>query len=124
MDNGVELKRNFAVSAIEKQEKDYLVTSASGESVSAQYILNCAGGYSDKIAGMVGDDYFTIIPRAGEYILLDKTEGGRVKHTIFQLPGALGKGVLVSPTVHGNTIVGPTAYDIEDREGTNTTAHS
>ena len=54
--------------------------------------------------------------------VLDKSTGAFVSHTIFQLPGKLGKGVLVSPTVHGNTIVGPTAIDIEDREGTNTTA--
>ena len=121
MDNGVELKRNFAVSAIEKQEKSYLVTSASGESVSAQYILNCAGGYSDKIAGMVGDDYFTIIPRAGEYILLDKTEGSRVKHTIFQVPSEEGKGILVSPTVDGNLLTGPTAMKVATPESRDTT---
>ena len=121
MDNGVELKRNFAVSAIEKQEKGYLVTSASGERVSAQYILNCAGGYSDKIAGMVGDDYFTIIPRAGEYILLDKTEGSRVKHTIFQVPSEEGKGILVSPTVDGNLLTGPTAIKVATPESRDTT---
>ena len=121
MDNGVELKRNFAVSAIEKREKGYLVTSASGESVSAQYILNCAGGYSDKIAGMVGDDYFTIIPRAGEYILLDKTEGSRVKHTIFQVPSEEGKGILVSPTVDGNLLTGPTAMKVAIPESRDTT---
>ena len=121
MDNGVELKRNFAVSAIEKREKGYLVTSASGESVFAQYILNCAGGYSDKIAGMVGDDYFTIIPRAGEYILLDKTEGSRVKHTIFQVPSEEGKGILVSPTVDGNLLTGPTAMKVATPESRDTT---
>ena len=121
MDNGVELKRNFAVSAIEKQENGYLVTSASGESVSAQYILNCAGGYSDRIANMVGDDYFTIIPRAGEYILLDKTEGSRVKHTIFQVPSEEGKGILVSPTVDGNLLTGPTAVEVATPESRDTT---
>ena len=63
-----------------------------------------------------------IIPRRGDYFLLDRTTGGHVKNTIFQLPGKFGKGVLVSPTVHGNTIVGPTAIDIEDREATATTA--
>ena len=63
-----------------------------------------------------------ITPRRGDYCLLDKTTGSFARHTVFQLPGKYGKGVLVSPTVHGNTIVGPTAIDIEDKDGTNTTA--
>ena len=121
MDNGVELKRNFAVSAIEKQEDGYLVTAASGETVCGKYVLNCAGGYSDKIANMVGDDFFTIIPRAGEYILLDKTEGSRVSHTIFQVPSEEGKGFLVSPTVDGNLLTGPTASKVDTPESRDTT---
>ena len=121
MDNGVELKRNFAVSAIQKQEEGYLLTAASGETVCGKYVLNCAGGYSDKIANMVGDDYFTIIPRAGEYILLDKTEGNRVKHTIFQVPSEEGKGILVSPTVDGNLLTGPTALKVATPESRDTT---
>jgi len=121
MDNGVELKRNFAVSAIEKSENGYTVTSASGETVSGKYILNCAGGFSDKVAKLVGDDHFTIIPRAGEYILLDKTEGSRVRHTIFQVPSEEGKGILVSPTVDGNLLTGPTALKVETPESRDTT---
>lgn len=121
MDNGVEFKRNFAVSAIEKQEKGYLLTATSGETVWGKYVLNCAGGYSDKIANMVGDDYFTIIPRAGEYILLDKTEGSRVTHTIFQVPSEEGKGILVSPTVDGNLLTGPTATRVATPESRDTT---
>jgi glycerol-3-phosphate dehydrogenase len=117
----VELKRNFAVSAIQKQEEGYLLTAASGETVCGKYVLNCAGGYSDKIANMVGDDYFTIIPRAGEYILLDKTEGSRVKHTIFQVPSEEGKGILVSPTVDGNLLTGPTALKVATPESRDTT---
>ena len=121
MDNGVELKRNFAVSSIFKNENGYAVTAASGEAVSGKYILNCAGGFSDKVAAMVGDDYFTIIPRAGEYILLDKTEGSRVSHTIFQVPSEEGKGILVSPTVDGNLLTGPTALKVETPESRDTT---
>ena len=70
---------------------------------------------------MVSDDTMTIIPRRGDYFLLDKTAGGHVKNTIFQLPGKYGKGVLVAPTVHGNVIVGPTAIDVEDKDATATT---
>ena len=112
MDNGVELKRNFAVKSIEKSEV-FTLTSAAGARVQARWVVNCAGGYSDKVAAMAGDDFFRIIPRAGEYLLLDKTEGSRVKHTIFQLPSKAGKGILVSPTVDGNLLTGPTASHVE-----------
>ena len=87
-----------------------------------RYVINAAGVYSDVLHNMVSTRKLHITPRRGDYCLLDKSTGAFVSHTIFQLPGKLGKGVLVSPTVHGNTIVGPTAIDIEDREGTNTTA--
>lgn len=63
-----------------------------------------------------------ITPRRGDYVLLDKTAGDHVKTTVFMLPSKLGKGILVTPTVHNNLLVGPTAVDIDDPEGTNTTA--
>ena len=85
-------------------------------------MINAAGVYADVLHNMVSTRKLHITPRRGDYCLLDKNTGDFVSHTIFQLPGRLGKGVLVSPTVHGNTIVGPTAIDIDDREGTNTTA--
>ena len=116
MDNGVELKRNFAVAAIEKAAEGYTVTSADGQTVTGKFVLNCAGGYSDKVAAMVGDDGYTIVPRAGEYLLLDKTEGSRVRHTIFQVPSEEGKGILVSPTADGNLLTGPTAAKVATPE--------
>ena len=121
MDNGVELKRNFAVAAIERMEDRYIVTACDGQQVESRYILNCAGGFADRIAAMVGDESFTIIPRAGEYILLDKGEGSRVRHTIFQVPSEEGKGILVSPTVDGNLLTGPTATKVETPESRDTT---
>ena len=113
MDNGVELLRSFEVSSI---ENGFKVTAADGRVIECEYLLNCAGGYSDKVARMVGDDFFTIIPRAGEYMLLDKSEGSRVRHTIFQVPSKEGKGILVSPTVDGNLLTGPTASRVETPE--------
>ncbi len=121
MDNGVELKRNFQVVKIQKNDC-FTVTSAEGETVECTYLLNCAGGYSDKVAQMAGDGFFTIIPRAGEYMLLDKAEGGRVKHTIFQVPTAEGKGILVTPTADGNLLTGPTATKVADPSSTQTTS--
>ena len=85
-------------------------------------VVNAAGVYADVLHNMVSSRKLHITPRRGDYYLLDKTTGGYVRHTIFQLPGQYGKGVLVAPTVHGNTIVGPTAIDIADRDGVNTTA--
>ena len=60
---------------------------------------------------LVSSQKLHIIPRRGDYYLLDKTTGGFVERTIFQLPNKMGKGVLVTPTVHGNTLVGPTAIE-------------
>ena len=70
---------------------------------------------------LVSDKKLNITPRRGDYVLLDKTAGDHVKTTVFMLPSKLGKGILVSPTVHGNLLVGPTAIDVDDREGVNTT---
>ena len=109
MDNGARLVRNFEIAAIAYADGVFTVTAADGRSLQAKKLFNCAGTGSDKVAKLAGDDFFTIIPRAGEYMLLDKTEGGRVRHTIFQVPTREGKGILVSPTVDGNLLTGPTA---------------
>ncbi len=121
MDNGAELKRAFEVADIKSVEGGYEIFSA-GESVTAKVVINAAGLFSDKVANMVGDDSFTITPRRGEYILLDKECGGIVSHTIFRTPSKLGKGILVSPTVDGNLLTGPTSEDISDKEDKKTTA--
>ncbi len=121
MDNGAELRRNFKVEKIEKTADGFIVTSEKGETVSGRYFVNCAGAYSDKIAAAAGDDFFTIIPRAGEYLLLDKTIGNLVSHTIFRVPTAEGKGILVSPTADGNLLTGPTASKVECPECIETT---
>lgn len=122
MDNGAELKLDFNVAAIEEKGEGYEVISDKGERVYADYVINCAGVYSDAVARMVGDDSFAVHPRRGEYMLLDREAGDLVSHTIFRCPSKMGKGVLVSPTVDGNLLLGPTAEDIEDKEDTSTTA--
>ncbi len=121
MDNGAALKTNFEVTAIEKADDCFTVTSSDGETVRCRYLVNCAGGYADRIAALAGDDFFRVIPRAGEYLLLDKAEGARVSHTIFQVPTSAGKGVLVSPTADGNLLVGPTATEVETPDAKQTT---
>ena len=121
MDNGVELKRNFAISDIAKIGEGFVVSAADGRKVQGKYLINCAGSFADDLAAMVGDKFYQIIPRAGEYMLLDKAEGVRVSRTIFQTPGKEGKGILVTPTNHGNLLTGPTATEVEHGESTETT---
>ena len=121
MDNGADLELDFAVSKIQNLGSHYEISSDKG-TVSARYVINAAGVFSDEIAKMVGDDSFTIQPRRGEYVLLDKECGSLVKNTIFRTPGKMGKGILVSPTVDGNLITGPTGVDIEDKLDKSTTA--
>ena len=94
----------------------------TGESYTARFFVNAAGVMCDAIHNMVGTDRIHITPRKGDYILMDREVGGFVEHTVFQLPGVYGKGVLVTPTVHGNLLAGPTAVDVEDPEYTATTA--
>lgn len=122
MDNGTELKTEFEVERIEKNSDVFTLTSKKGERVSAKILINCAGAASDKISRLAGDGGFEIIPRAGEYILLDKDEGRRVTHTIFQCPTKEGKGILVSPTVDGNLLTGPTASKVDSGDDTETTS--
>ena len=122
--NGVKFYLNTEVTDITKKGSGYQITAMAEKPViyEANCVINAAGVYADAIHNMVCPDKMTLIPRRGEYCLLDTTAGDYVKKTIFRVPGALGKGILVTPTVHGNLLVGPTAEDIENKEGVNTTA--
>ena len=118
--NGVEFKFNTEVKGIRRLEYGWERLTDRGN-IRTRAVVNAAGVYADYFHNMVSERKIHITPRRGEYCLLDKTAGEHVKHTIFALPGKYGKGILVAPTVHGNLILGPTAIDIEDKEGTNTT---
>ncbi len=120
MDNGVELKCNFDVCGIEKQKNGYKISSQN-DCVEARFVINCAGLYSDEIAKMIGDNSFEVHSRRGEYILLDKECGNFVSHTIFRTPSKMGKGILITPTVDGNLLMGPTSVDMQNKENKNTT---
>lgn len=118
--NGVELRLNSGVTDIRKKLTCWELETEGGR-VQARFVINAAGIYSDRVHNMAQPESFTIIPRRGEYYLLDKSEGKRARHVLFQCPNELGKGTLVAPTVHGNLIVGPNNEPCE-REDTATTA--
>ena len=118
--NGVTFQFDTKVENIVKQDGSYRIETDKGV-IESRYVVNAAGVYADVIHNMVSEKKLKIVARRGDYCLLDKSVGNYVSKTIFPLPTKLGKGVLVSPTIHGNLIVGPTAIDIEDKEGTNTT---
>ena len=118
--NGAKFQFDTEVLEVAPMDGGWKLHTSKGD-IETRVVVNAAGLYSDKFHNQAGGAPMKIIPRRGDYFLLDRTTGGFVKNTIFQLPGKYGKGVLVSPTVHGNTIVGPTAIDIEDKEATATT---
>lgn len=119
--NGVAFQFNTQVDKITKLEEGYALHTNNG-TFRARFVVNAAGVYADALHNMVSDDKIHITARRGDYCLLDKEAGGHVGRTIFALPGKRGKGVLVTPTIHGNLLVGPTAVDVEDKEAVNTTA--
>ena len=119
--NGVQLRLRTPATAIAKRGSLFEVTTPNGV-FTAKYVLNCTGVSADRVAGLICPKRFTVTPNKGEYYLLDKAEGTRVSHTIFQCPSKVGKGVLVSPTVHGNLIVGPNAEDSAPDDTTNSAA--
>ena len=118
--NGVEFRFDRQVTDMKRCENEYLV-KAGGEVFKTKLVVNAAGVCADEIHNMVSALSMKITPRKGEYLLYDKRAGSMADHTLFQLPTALGKGILVTPTVHGNLLTGPTAVDIEEKDGVDTT---
>ena len=119
--NGAEYHLNQEVTSIKKENGIFRVTTQD-HTYEAKYVINCAGLYADKINDMINPSSFKIQSVKGEYYLIDKSEGSRVHRTIFQCPNKDGKGVLVSPTVHGNLIVGPNA-EKNEKEDLSTTSN-
>ena len=123
IENGVTLLRGYELKKVERKKdgkgNDVLILN---DELEISTVINAAGVHSDKVAAMFGDKSFKIYPRKGEYSLLDNNVGYLTSTVIFQPPTASGKGILVTPTVDGNILVGPTAQDIEDPEDVTTTS--
>lgn len=120
--NGVEFVRNFKVEGISFDNGVFTLTSADGDTIETKYVINAAGAHSDEISRLIGDETVELIMRRGEYFILDKAVGNLVSRTIFQCPTKMGKGILVSPTVDGNLLIGPTAEDVDVKDDTSTTS--
>ncbi len=130
--NGVDFQLLTEVTSIAKTDAGFRIDAVKydefdpevkhGVSFETKIVINAAGVYADRFHNMMSADKLTITPRKGEYCLLDVTAGTHVGRTIFRMPSAMGKGILVTPTIHGNLLVGPTATDLDDKEGTFTTA--
>ena len=120
-DNGVEFIFDAPVSAMRKDGGNgWVVTTPKGE-FSARAVINCAGIGAAALHNMISDQPVRLIPRRGEYYLLDHTVKYPFSRTMFQVPSKMGKGVLISPTAHGNALLGPSAEDIDDGFDTATT---
>ncbi len=119
--NGVEFKLDTEVKSIIKEDDVFTVMTDKGE-FRSRFIVNAAGVHADEIHNMVCPSKIKIEPVRGQYCLFDKTAAGTVSHTLFSLPTKMGKGVLITPTVHGNLLAGPTAEVLDDKEAVDTTA--
>ena len=120
--NGVTLKVNFQVTSISSKD-DVHIISSNGEAIEARWVINAAGLYSDDINNLFGHGNFKVTPRRGELIVYDKLSRPLVNHVLLPVPTATTKGVLISPTIYGNVLLGPTAEDLPDKTATNTSAN-
>lgn len=119
--NGVELRLESAVHSVHAADDGAHVLLTAPEPVHARYVVNAAGLYADSIDRCFGHDAFTVTPRRGELIVFDKFARPLVNHIVLPVPTRVSKGVLVSPTVFGNVVLGPTAEDIADKSATGST---
>lgn len=118
--NGVRFLFNHRVERIVRAVGGFNI-EAAGERFSARAVVNAAGLFADEINNMVSGKRFSITPRRGEYYLYDTEYATTFEHTMFQVPGPLGKGVLVTPTIHGNMLIGPNSVSQASKTDLSTT---
>ncbi len=118
--NGVQFKLNTKVVDI-KKVNDIFEVSTNSEVLKTKILINSAGVYADEINNILSSKKYKITPRKGEYILLDNVAKYLTDKTLFPLPTEKGKGILITPTVHNNILLGPSSLNIEDKEDISTT---
>lgn len=119
-DNGVRFLFNHRVDRIARADGGFSL-EAAGERFFARAVVNAAGLFADELNNMVSGERFFITPRRGEYYLYDTEYATTFEHTMFQVPGPLGKGVLVTPTIHGNMLIGPNSVSQASKTDLSTT---
>jgi glycerol-3-phosphate dehydrogenase len=119
--NGVALKTGWQAAAAQRAGDAWRITSATGETLAARWVVNAAGLYADAVSAMFGAERYTIVPRKGEEYILERGAAGPPRRVVFPVPARSSKGVLVIPTVEGTVMIGPTAVDGGDKEDTATT---
>jgi glycerol-3-phosphate dehydrogenase len=119
--NGVDFKFETEVKAIDKIEDIYVLRTNKGD-IETKIVVNASGVFADEINNMISNNKINIVARKGEYCLFDKSVGNMISKTVFQLPTKMGKGILVTPTVDGNLLIGPNAIDTEDKNDLNTSS--
>lgn len=119
--NGAEFRFNERIVLLEKTDEGFDLTSENGTVIHARTVVNAAGVYADEINNMLSSHQLHIEPRRGEYRLYDTDLGDAFSHTMFQAPSNAGKGVLLTPTIHGNLLVGPNAVPQTSKDEVATT---
>ncbi|MFI6879844.1 FAD-dependent oxidoreductase [Streptomyces sp. NPDC050400] len=119
---GVDLHLNSRVTAVTWDGRGHHVATAGRGTLDTRWLVNAAGLHADTVDRLLGHDTLTVTPRRGQLIVYDKFARDLVRHILLPVPTALGKGVLVAPTVYGNVLLGPTAEDLDDKRATHTTA--
>jgi len=120
--NGVRLVTDFEVVSAEQKEGVYTLRDSAGRSMYARFVVNAAGLYADEISGIFGAEEYSIIPRKGEYYLLDRMTKACPGKVVFPVPGSVSKGMLVIPTVEGTALVGPTADEVPQKDDLSTSS--
>lgn len=120
--NGVSFLFNQKVTAVSFSYTGGFTVSTSSGTFNCACLINCAGTSGADIHNMLTGEQLRMVFRRGQYFLLDRPKEPPFTRTIFQCPSAMGKGILVTPTVHGNVLLGPNAEDIEDPLDTSTTS--
>ncbi|MEU7296336.1 FAD-dependent oxidoreductase [Streptomyces exfoliatus] len=119
--SGVELHLNCRVEKVRPGDPYHRLVTRRGE-LRTRHLVNACGLHADAFDALLGREDFTVTPRRGQLLVFDKFARDLVRHILLPVPGPLGKGVLITPTVYGNVLLGPTAEDLEDKTATGTTA--
>ena len=118
---GCELRTRTGLIGVERLAGGGFGLETTGGRLTTGLLVNAAGLRSDEVDRLLGRSGFTITPRRGELIVFDKLASPLVDHIVLAVPTKVSKGVLVSPTVFGNVMVGPTADDVERKDNTAST---